>query len=156
GSCYRYRLRISDRVGNEGTQAGTSATVKVDTSARTAPALASSGLSNASVTGQTVYFRGGASGGFTVTPTSDDAESAVASYAYPSLGSGWSRSGSDYAFDASAADPSEPNDVTAANGAGLTSQATSFTVTRDGTAPVTTITCDGGPCAGWHTAATDA
>src|SRR5205085_2951121 len=35
----------------------------------------------------------------------------------------------------SAVDPSEPNNVTATNNAGLTSSASSFTVTADGTAP---------------------
>src|SRR5207244_9970577 len=94
-------------------------------------------------------------GGFTVTPTSSDGESGVASYAYPSLGAGWTNTGGTYSFDASAADPAEPNDVTATNGAGLTSSATSFTVTRDATAPTTTIACDGGSCAGWRTSSPD-
>src|SRR5207248_9082149 len=107
GKCYRYRLRISDRVANEGVQAGTSATVKVDTSVPSAPDLAFSSLSNASVSGQTVYFRGGAAGGFTVTPTSSDAESGVASYGFPALASGWTETSGAYSFDASAADPSE-------------------------------------------------
>src|SRR5205807_8459338 len=74
-------------------------------------------------------------------------------YGYPDLGSGCTRTGGDYSFDGSAADPSEPNDVTATNGAGLASAPTSFTVTPDGTAPSTTIACDGAACAGWHTAA---
>src|SRR5206468_2062436 len=42
--------------------------------------------------------------------------------------------------------------VTATNGAGSASSPSSFTVTADGTAPVTTIACSGG-CAGWHGAA---
>ncbi|HEY8628684.1 MAG TPA: Ig-like domain-containing protein [Gaiellaceae bacterium] len=87
---------------------------------------------------------------------STDAQSGVASYSFPALGSGWSgaASGADdaYTFTAAAGDPSEPNDVHATNAAGLDSSATSFTVTADGTAPSTSIQCDGAACpAGWFT-----
>src|SRR5205807_1753880 len=106
--------------------------------------------------GSTVYFRSGAAGSFDVTANSSDAESGVASYSLPGLGSGWSASGSDpsrtYSFSSSAVDPTEPNHVTATNNAGLTSGATSFTVTADGTAPSTSIQCNGGACSnGWYT-----
>ena len=37
GRCYRYRYLISDNVGNQGTQVGTSGTAKIDTSAPSAP-----------------------------------------------------------------------------------------------------------------------
>src|SRR5205823_6025703 len=43
--------------------------------------------------------------------------------------------------------------VTATNNAGLTSSATSFTVSADTTAPTTTASCSGG-CASWHNAST--
>ena len=50
------------------------------------------------------------------------------------------------------ADPTEPNNVTATNNAGLTSSPSSFTVTADGTGPVSSIACNGGACsAGWYT-----
>src|SRR5439155_26811008 len=58
-----------------------------------------------------------------------------------------------YSFSSGAADPAEPNNVTASNNAGLTSSPTSFTVTGDGSAPVSSIGCDGSACsAGWYTA----
>src|SRR5204863_515692 len=83
--------------------------------------------------------------------SSADSESGVASYSFPNLGSGWSASGSDpsrtYSFSASAVDPGEPNDVTATNNAGLTSNPSSFTVTADSAAPITSVACTGG-CAG--------
>src|SRR5207302_3583235 len=120
------------------------------------PNLALSAGSNAYVSGSTVYFRSGGAGSFDLTPTSTDNESGVASYSFPNLGFGWSRTLSGgtatYSFASSAADPTEPNNVTATNNAGLTSGATSFTVTADGTAPSTSIQCNGGACSnGWYT-----
>src|SRR5207237_10032981 len=106
-----------DRVGNvEGVQ---SKQIQVDTTAPTVPTLAFSGFTNAHLRAGTVYFRTGASGGFTVTPTSSDDESGVASYVYPALGSGWTRSGGDFSFDTSAVDPTEPNNLHAATGPSL-------------------------------------
>ncbi|MDQ2982974.1 MAG: Ig-like domain-containing protein, partial [Actinomycetota bacterium] len=94
-------------------------------------------------------------GSFDVTGSSSDGQSGIASYSFPGLGSGWSGSQSGatktYDFTASAVDPSEPNNVTATNNAGLTSDPTSFTVSADGSAPATTISCDAGAClATWY------
>ncbi|MDX6543406.1 MAG: hypothetical protein QOK32_1009, partial [Gaiellaceae bacterium] len=148
--CFHYRYRISDNVGNE--RIYTSAnTAMVDTSAPSAPSLAFSGFTSSSFDGSTVWFRGGAAGGFTVTPSSSDAQSGIGSYAYPALGSGWSRSGGDYSFTSAAAEPGSGQNVHAVNGAGTSSADTAFTVGLDATAPATTIACDGGSCAGWAT-----
>jgi hypothetical protein len=149
GHCYEYRYRISDNVGNESTSAP-SATVKVDATAPATPSLSFGSFTNASATGSTIYFRPGSAGGFTVTGSSTDSGSGVASYAYPSLGSGWSAGGA-YTFTAAASDPAEPLNVTATDVAGNTSAATAFTVTADGSAPVSSATCNGGPCSsGWY------
>ena len=154
GNCYRYRYGIADFAGNPALY--TSANVaKIDTSAPAAPGFSFSALTNAAVSGGVVYFRVGAAGGFTVGASSSDAQSGIAGYAFPALGSGWSGSQSgasyDYSFNASAANPVEPNNVSAQNNAGLSSS-TSFTVTPDGAAPVTSIACDGSSCAGsWYT-----
>src|SRR5207237_10750319 len=116
------------------------------------PTLGFPRFTNAHLRAGTVYFRTGASGGFTVTPASTDDESGVASYAYPALGSGWTRSGGDYSFDASAVDPTEPNNLHAVNGASLVGADTSFPVAADGAAPVSSIACDGAACSnGWDT-----
>jgi len=155
GNCYRYRYRVADFAGNVATYTSTGV-AKVDTSAPSPPAFSFSGLTNAAGSGQTVYYRPGVAGGFTVTASSIDAQSGVVSYAFPALGSGWSgtQSGAsyDYSFSPSAADPAEPNNATALNSAGLTSGPTSLTVTPDGLAPVSSIACDGSSCAGgWYT-----
>ena len=135
GNCYRYRYLLSDRVGNQATS-GASATAKVDTSAPAAPGLSYGSLSNAAVTGNTVYYRPSAgSGQFQVTAASSDAQSGIATHSFPAAASGWSLSGSGnartYSHSGSPSDPAEPNNVTAINGAGLTSGATNFTVTPD-------------------------
>ena len=52
-----------------------------------APSLSYGSFTNAAVTGGVVWFRSGAAGSFTVTAGSSDAESGVASYAFPALGS---------------------------------------------------------------------
>ncbi|HEX6130767.1 MAG TPA: chitobiase/beta-hexosaminidase C-terminal domain-containing protein, partial [Actinomycetota bacterium] len=121
-----------------------------DTTAPSVPALAYSGFTNASVTGDVVWYRPGAAGAFTVTATSEDAESTAVGLAYPALGSGWTGTGGAYAFGATAVDPVEPLDVTATNDAGLVSTA-GFTVSPDATAPVTSILCDDAACTGdWY------
>ena len=149
-TCAQYRYRVSDHVGNQAIYTSPNV-VKSDTTAPSAPALTFGSFSGASTNGSIIYFNPSVSGGFTVTPSSTDAESGVSSYGYPSLGSGWSNTNGAYTFAAGAADPTEPNNVTATNGAGLTSAPTSFTVTADSTAPATSASCNGGSCAGWFT-----
>jgi len=159
GKCYRYRLTISDNVGNTSAPSGVSVTAMVDLSAPSAPSLSFGSFTNASATGTTVYIRTGVAGGFTVSGTSADAQSAIASLTFPALGAGWSGGGSDpgtpfegiYSYTPAASAPSGNQDVTAANGAGTTSAATPFTVVADTTAPTSSILCDGGACAPWFT-----
>src|SRR5207237_10030884 len=95
-SCARYRYRVSDAAGNTATATGT-AVVKRDATAPSTPTLSFSGLTSAYLSGGTVYFRQGAAGGFTVSASSADAESGVASTAFPALGAGWSESTGAYA-----------------------------------------------------------
>jgi large repetitive protein len=155
---YDLRVITTDNAGNSFTSPVH--TVTVDNSPPTAPALAFGSFTNASATGSTVYYEAGAAGSFTVTGTSGDAHSGIDHLTFPALGSGWTGGGADssspyegvYTFGAGATDPIEPNDVTATNNAGLTSSPTSFTVTPDGAAPVSTITCDSASCSGnWYT-----
>jgi Chitobiase/beta-hexosaminidase C-terminal domain/Bacterial Ig domain/Bacterial Ig-like domain (group 3) len=156
GKCYRYRYKLSDRVGNEATSAP-SGTAKVDTTAPSVPTLSFGSLQTAAVTGSTVYYRpSAASGQFAVSAGSSDGQSGVASYAFPGAAAGWSVSGSGdtrtYSHSGSPSDPAEPSDVIAVNGAGTASGAASYTVTPDGTTPSSSILCDGAACAGWHPA----
>src|SRR5205085_11011922 len=83
--------------------------------------------------GNTVFFQGSASGGFTVTPSSTDSESDIASYAYPSLGSGFSHTAARYPSDASAT--TQTGSVTATNNAGGTGSGTAFIARADTTKP---------------------
>ncbi|MHB8643094.1 MAG: OmpL47-type beta-barrel domain-containing protein [Gaiellaceae bacterium] len=133
GKCYRYRYSVADKAGNVTAYTSTNV-VKVDTTAPTTVSLAFSSLSNASVSGTTVYYQQGATGGFTVTASSGDPESGIASTSYPALGGGWSGSGGVYTFSASSTAPSGTQTVTVTDGAGLQSTAT-FTVVADTTAP---------------------
>ena len=133
GKCYRYRHGIADRAGNVTTYTSANV-VKVDTSAPTAVSLGYSALTNAFQSAGTVYFKQGGAGGFTVTATSSDPQSGVASTTYPALGSGWSETSGAYTFNSSAAAPSGGQTVTVTNGAGLQSTA-SFTVVGDAAAP---------------------
>ena len=150
---YTMHVRATDNAGN--VESYSSRTFVFDSSAPSVPSLSFSSLTNASATGQTVFFRPGVGGGYRVTASASDPDSGISGYAFPALGSGWSGSQSgadyDYTFAAGAGDPAEPNDVTAQNNAGLTSSA-SFTVTPDSAAPTTSIACDDGPCSGgWYT-----
>jgi hypothetical protein len=144
---------VEDNVGN--ISSVSSQVVELDTTAPSAPSLAFSGFTHAYYpgAGSTVFFEGGGSGGFTVTASgSTDAQSGLAGYTYPALGSGWSNTGGGYTFNSSAG--TQSGNVTAQNNAGLSSAATSFTAQSDSSAPTSSVTCNTVACsAGWYTAA---
>ncbi len=140
-----------DNVGNisaTGTQ-----TVKLDTSAPSAPSLTFTGGVHSYYpgAGSTIYFQGGASGGFTVGASgSADAQSGLAGYTFPALGSGWSNAAGAYSFNSSAA--TQSGSITAQNGAGLSSAGVGFTAQSDAAAPNASVTCNAAACvAGWYT-----
>ena len=140
GSCYRYRLVVPDRVGNEATY--TSPEIKVDTTAPPAPAITFSGLVNASWIGTAVFYRPLApSGSFTINATSSDTTSGAANFSFPALPSGWTSTpagtGSQtYSWTLLPSAPPAGLQVTVNNDAGGNSS-TGFTVspTADSTPP---------------------
>ncbi len=140
-ACYRYEYVVADNVGNSTTY--TSGDIKVDTTAPAAPTVSFSAFTNASATGTVVYYQPGASsGGFTVTGTASDVFSGIGSFAFPSLGSGWTGTPGALGVEAysySAPNPTAPSGgktATATNNASVTSAAsTAFTVVPDSTAP---------------------
>ena len=138
-TCYRYEYVVADNVGNSTTY--TSPDIKVDTTAPAAPSLGFSAFANTSHTGSAVYYRPGAgSGAVTVTATAADAVAGIASYAFPTLGSGWTAAAGalgveTYSYTAAPTPPSGSQNVTATNNAGLQSPAGAFTVVADSTAP---------------------
>ena len=140
-----------DNVGN--VSSISSQTVKLDTTAPNAPTLnfTSGAHSYYSGSGSTVFFQGGGSGGFTVNASgSADADSGLAGYTYPSLGSGWSNTNGVYSFNSSAA--TQSGSITAQNNAGLSSGGAGFTAQADGTNPTASISCNSAACsAGWYT-----
>ena len=144
GNCAQYRYQISDNVGNTATYTTTNI-AKVDTSAPAAPVQTLSETptsANQHVTGTTLYYQPGATGGsFTVTSTATDAQSGIASVNFPTIvgltGGGGDTSSpyvSLYSWD-STTSASGANSVTATNGAGLASPAGTFTLTPDSTPP---------------------
>jgi hypothetical protein len=145
GRCYQYRLLVADAAGNQTTTNPLVATiVKVDTTAPSAPTVTIDTLTGATATGAgaSVFYRPGGSGSFRVNASgSTDAESGFFNYLFPSLGSGWTTTGTTttttYTYNGTPSVPSSPA-VTASNNAGLTST-TPFTVTPDSAAPTGTV-----------------
>ncbi len=143
GKCYRYREQLSDNLGNQGSSSASN-TAKIDTSAPSDPSLSYGSFTNAALNGGVVWYRPSAANGqFQVTANgSTDAQSGIASHAFPAAASGWSVSGSGnartYSHTGSPSNPGEPNNVHATNGAGLNSNDVSFTVTPDSTSPSVT------------------
>jgi hypothetical protein len=160
GNCYRYRYTISDVLGNA-TTSSTSANALVDNSA---PSVANaapteeSGGENIYYADDTVYFRPTGTGSFTLNATASDAQSGVASVAFPDVSgtSGWTGStgGTDtsspyassakYTWTANATAPGAKQ-ITATNGSGLTATK-AITINADSVAPTgQTIALNGGP-----------
>jgi hypothetical protein len=139
-TCYRYRYVVPDTLGNTRTYASPS--IKVDTSAPSTPSAPTySALSNTYGTGSTVYYRGAAtSGSVTLTTTSTDAQSDIATYNFPALGGGWTTTpGASNAMTYSwaAANPTAPGaqTITATNNAGTSSSTRAVTFTTDNSTP---------------------
>ena len=121
------------------------------------PDAAYSSESNVAVNGTYVYYRPGAtSGSFTVTASSTDSETGIASYSFPSLGSGWTATPGSLGVETytwSSANPTTASGnltVTATNNAGLTSSGSNttnpFTMVADSTAPTGgAVTVNGTP-----------
>ncbi len=145
GKCYQYRYLVSDNLGIQGTI--TSANVaKVDTTPPGAPTLGFSALTNTYGSGTTLFYRSNAgSGAFTVTASATDADTGIASYAFPTLPAGWNSSAGALGvrtYSWSVANPTAPSgaqNITATNNAALTSDATGITLTADNAAPTGSV-----------------
>jgi hypothetical protein len=149
GNCYRWQVKVRDKVGN--LSASTSTTdAKVDTTPPSMPQILFTGLINAGAVRNVVYYQPSTSGSFTVTAASSDPESGGTTYAFPTipgttqLGTGASRT---FLFTSSFTAPPGPLAVTATNAGGLTSDAGTFTLVPDPTPPTTSLRCNGGSCA---------
>src|SRR5260221_7612367 len=129
GNCYLITLTGTDNVGNADS---VSTVVKVDTTAPSAPSATGfsfNSLTNAywpGSTSDTIYLKGGASGGFTVSGSgSTDGDTGINSYNYGAVaGTGWSNAAGAYTFAATS--PTGTGAVTATNNAALTHPATNF------------------------------
>ena len=142
GNCYLLILTGKDNVANTATL---QTTVKVDTTAPSAPTFTFANLGGGayySGAGTTVWFRpGAATGTFDITASSTDADTGIASYTFPTavtMGTNWAVSGAGatrtYSYTAGAGTPGAQT-VTATNPAGLTSATGTWTTSADSTAP---------------------
>jgi uncharacterized repeat protein (TIGR01451 family) len=141
-ACYRYEYVVADTLGNSTTY--TSPDIKVDTTAPATPTLALSAFTNTYWNGSTLYYRSNAaSGAFTLTAGSTDANSGIASYALPTLPAGWTGTAGALGvktYSWSAPNPTAPSgaqNTTATNNATLASAAAGLTLASDVTAPAT-------------------
>ncbi len=166
GNCYRYRLSVTDNVGNASAPSSASSTAKVDTSAPVLTAgvptaLTGDAAQHYDATTSTLWFRPSGTGSFSLGATAADAQSGVVHVSFPDVSgtTGWTgstggndstgpySSPADYSWT-SGADGLGSLTITAGNGSGL-STADSLTVSADSTAPTgQTADLTGGP---WYT-----
>jgi hypothetical protein len=147
--CYLYTLTGTDNLGNN---ISISTTVKVDTSAPSAPSLTFSNASGALyASGTNAWFNPSSAGSIDLAASSSDGDTGISSYTFPSaaaMGTSWSAAGSGasrtYSFVSGAAEPGTKS-VSATNGAGG-SASSNFTISADSAAPSTTIQCNAAAC----------
>jgi hypothetical protein len=141
GRCYRYRVSVSDNVGNVSTSVATDQ-ARVDTSAPSAPSLQLS-ESSASLyaTGTTLYYRPGAGpAAFTVSAATTDGESGIRSVNFPAIdgasgGDAYTTAPYETSYDWSGSfDASGSYEVRATNTAGL-SAGSDFGLSPDSDGP---------------------
>ena len=132
GSCYQYRLVVSDNAGNVANFDSVT-TTKVDA---TPPTLTLAKTSTNIITnGTAVLFRGGSGGSFSITAA--DSESGISSTNFPAAPSGWSRSTGTNSVTytlSGATQSSTLAGVSATNNAGTNTSVT-VTITVDNTGP---------------------
>jgi hypothetical protein len=151
-ACYRYEYTVPDRVGNVATYTSPDIKVETTTPGSLAPGAATltavTGTSAQLVSGSSVYYNPAQSGSFTVDSQASDVRSGIAQVAFPSL-AGFTGGGSvtapntgttfrtTYSWSANGASASPgAQPVTAANNATATAtNASTFSVVKDATAP---------------------
>ena len=139
-TCFLYQYVVSSLAGVSGTLSSASV-VAVDTGTPPAPTLSFSGGVNVSATGATVYYRSTATSGSFVVTASSSAASGITGYTFPTLGAGWSVTGTGasrtYAWaTGSPTTTGGGHTVTATSGTAATSPASAaFSLTSDTTVP---------------------
>lgn len=164
--CYTYTLTGTDNVGNT---TSVSTTVKVDTTAPSAPAITlSAATGNTFINGLTVFInaQAGKSGSFSASATTADTESGISRVNFPTL-AGFTAGGGDdfvppyvtpvsYSWTGGGATPG-PRTVSVPNFAGVAPATSTFTVTSDTTAPTGgVLTVNGTAASGPGTSSTTA
>jgi hypothetical protein len=137
-TCYAYRYAVPDVLGNYSTFA--SGIIKVDTTAPPVPTLGFADTPTTYFDGTTLFYRSGTVGtSFTLTATTTDTASGIATYVFPAMGTGWSTATPTsvnvrtYSRTA-AAIATGTQTLTVTNNAGQTAS-TSFALVPDSTAP---------------------
>ncbi len=138
--CYLYTLTGVDNLGNS---ISLSTTVMVDSTSPTTPLLAFSGLSASTfykTSTNALYFRPAASGTFTVTASSSDPESGIASYTFSALAAnGFSAEQTGgkmvYTFGTSATQPLVAPTVFATSNVGASSANATYSLIADTSGP---------------------
>ncbi len=138
--CYRYTLTGVDNVGNS---TSVSTTVLVDTSAPATPSLVFSGLSANTyykTATNALYFGPSSGGAFTLTASSTDADTGIASYTFsPLSANGFTAQQTAgkivYSFGASATQPTPAPTVLATNNAGASSASATYSLIADAAGP---------------------
>jgi hypothetical protein len=151
GSCYRYGVVATDRVGNASSEAFSAATA-VDSTAPDAPTLTFATTPAGAIyvaPNGTVYVGTAASGSLTLTTDAADSQSGIASYTFAALAgtTGWNPTGAETkspaengsaekSYSWSAAATSATFAVRATNGAGALGSPASLTLVADAAGPV--------------------
>jgi hypothetical protein len=151
GTCYRYRVSVSDNVGNWSSSPA-SGEARIDTNAPSPPQLTLTALApSVHVSRATVFYRPGAQGALAVAATAADGESGIAQVVFPTLagaGGGGIDDAAPYAADytwTQALTAAGPQTVIARDHAGLASDGV-FTLAADADPPIgVSLTLVGGP-----------